>query len=430
MTSNYLNFIISRNTLLGVFLLQPLFLFWYKGYFLLTLLGLSLVFFVDLTMRHGRIWFDFSPLPVYIFFLLPLVSVLWSRYPDETLWRGGLVLVNIGIFYLMMRANSFNPHAVISRLVVIVPIVMAVMFVFIYVKFGSIRPDSREMGEVVKSICNGGPAMVVLCVPYLLLPGIIVNKWASWGALAACLLVVVLSESRGGVLMLALVIPLTALFYPASLSTRILRLVKLTGVLAAVFVTIALVVGVDRFVNPVLDRFMDSQLFKVGNWSDPSREEGDFGRLLLLTEGVNAVREEPFRGIGYGGFKNYIEDRHGKGHISHNLFITAWSEMGLLGMFVLCWLLWAVFFGLSKYSRGGGCFDSQKNKMIAVATFVALLLAIIHAQLRPVFSNPMLTVLLAQAYTMMRLRRNYQRSFAEHRRVSLFPSVKDTSALS
>jgi len=428
MLVNSLNYTISKITLLALFIMQPLFLFWYKGYFLLVLCGLLLVVIIDIMWKHGRIWFDFNSLVVYFFFSLPLISVLWSRYPDETLWRGALVLINIGIFYLMMRANSINPQVVISRLVIIVPVVMMILFVAIYIKFGAIRPETKEMNDFVKSICNGGPAMVVLCVPYLLLPGIIKNKWALWGALAACLFVVFLSESRGGFLMLAVAILLTVRFHPASLSARILRLAKMSVILGVVVVTMSLVIGVDRFVIPVLDRFINSQVFEVSSWSDPSSDEGDYGRVLLLVEGVNAVRDEPFWGIGYGGLKSHMEDRLDRGNISHNLFITAWSEMGLPGMFVLCWLLWSVFFGLSKYLKWR--FDSRKNKMIAAATCAALIVAFIHAQLRPLFFNPMFPILLAQAYTMMRRRRNYKSSFSGKKSGPLFVCGKENQELS
>lgn len=409
---NRLNYFFSKNTLIALFVLHPLFsLFWYKGYFLLTLFGLTLVLGVEFIAKRGRVWFDSRPLAAYLFFSLPLISVLWSRYPAETFWQGSLVLVNIGIFHLMMRANTFRLDKVISTIVMLVPVVMAIIFLILYVKYGSIRADSREMADVVKSIANVGPALVVLCVPYLLLvPGIVGRKINLCIALAACLFVVLLSQSRGGMLMLAIVVPLSFCLYPARWSIRVVRLLKVAMIVTAIAVIAVLFLGVERISTPVVERFENSQLTSIDGIIDPSRGSGDFRRALIYAEGINAVYDEPFLGIGYGGLARYMEARHGIGSTSHNIIITAWGEMGLPGMLVLFWLLWSVFFGLRKYLRSSG--GSKKDKLIAAATLAALIVAFIHAQFRPLFSNPMLPVLLAQAYTMMRLTRKHSNASA------------------
>jgi O-antigen ligase len=120
--------------------------------------------------------------------------------------------------------------------------------------------------------------------------------------------------------------------------------------------------------------------------------------------------------------------RHGRGDISHNIFITAWGEMGLPGLLVLFWLMWSVFLGTRKYLKIN--VGPQKDKMLAAATLAALVVAFLHAQSRPFLSNPMIPVLLAQAYTMMRLQKKQAgRSFVRERKMSVFKHKPNRESL-
>lgn len=401
--TNHLTNTISQYVILAIFCLHPLLiLFWYKGHFLLILFGVVSVVTIDLVKRRGRVWFDSSPLAAYLFLLLPIFSVLWSRYPDETVWSGSLVLANIGIIYLTMRANLFDSKAVISKLVIIVPIVFAITYVITYGKFGSIRPNSMEMGEVVKSIANVGPAMVVLCVPYLLLtPHLVRRKLIVWISLFACILVVLLSQSRGGMLMLALAFLLSVGLYPARISVRIVKLLKLTIVVVPFIFIFTISMGNEYVVETVIERFVSSQMVSSNGIFDPIKDEDDYHRALMYSEGIHAIYDEPVWGIGYGALAPYIEKRGGIGVVSHNIFITAWGEMGVPGLLAMLWLILSVFFMLRKYLKSS--IVTRKDKLLLVATTVALVVAFIHAQFRPLFSNPIFPVLIAQAYATIRL---------------------------
>jgi len=407
---------ISKKTLFILFILYPIFvLFWYKGYFILILSGLLLVVINQIVLNNGRLWLGTRTAAVYVFFLLPIISVLWSHYPEETLWRGSLVLINIGIFYLMLTANRYDAEIVISKLVIIVPFITLIVFMIIYMVYGSIRPDTVAMDEQIHSISNDLPALVVLCVPYLLMvPGIVRSKILIWGAVAASLFVVLLSQSRGGLMMILLSILMSIFMYPDKRSIRIIKFAKLS--VAAILITAVMVFsfGLDRLVMPVIDRFENSQLTSLNGFINPTKGGKDYRRAVMYSEGINAIYEEPILGIGYGSLSPYIEKSYIFSIVSHNLIITSLGEMGIPGLMVLLWLMFSIVVGLRNY-RGGNA-GTKKDKYFAAATLAALIVAFAHAQFRPLYSNPMVPVLLAQAYTMMRFTRKRRGDF----RLSLF----------
>ena len=358
-------------------------------------------------VTNGRLWLDKRLVVVYLFFALPLASTLWSRYPDETLWYGSLVLVNIGIFHLASKANTHSMDQLISSLVIIVPLVMAFTFVLIYYKYGTVRADSAAIKDEIKSISNAGPALVVLCVPYLLaFQSLAFKKSQVWFALVACFIVVLLSQSRGGLLMAVIALFLSLYFYPGSINARLLKILKWGGASLAILVVVLFFVGYERAIAPVIERFEQSQLFAGEGLTSPSKDAGgDFGRALMYSEGINAIYQEPISGIGYYSLMRFMEERNsiGFGTVSHNLIITAWGEMGLAGLFVLIWLVWSIMNGLRRCLKSDGL--THREKLLASATLVAFLVAIAHAQFRPLFSNLMFPIILAQAYTMIRLAR-------------------------
>lgn len=194
---------------------------------------------------------------------------------------------------------------------------------------------------------------------------------------------------------------MSLLLYPKKWSIRIVRIIKTGATMIVLASLVVAFVGMERTVIPVLDRFKGSQLTSIEGLTDPSRDAEDYRRALIYAQGFKVIAEEPVTGIGYGALTRHLEELHGRGIISHNLIITAWGEMGIPGLVALFWLVGAVFMGLGKYRKKGVGLTS--DKFLAAATLCALIVVFIHAQFRPLFSNPMFPVLLAQAYTMIKL---------------------------
>jgi hypothetical protein len=403
-----LNSYISSSAIILLLLLFPVFeLFWYSGYFFLMIVALSMVLLGDLLLNRGRVWFDVKPLPAYLLFALPVVSTAWSHYPAETLFRGLLVLSNIAIIYLALRANQFTYDNVISKAVVVVPIVMAFVFVFAFVVFGSVRAGGGEIADVVSSISNVGPAMAVICVPYLFSYLYLKKNVYIYGlSLVSSLIVVLLSESRGGIIMFLLSMLFSIMFLSRTIAGGVMVLLKV-GIIAAIVVSLLVyIVDFEVAFGSIMQRFENSQLMEEHWLHEPSRESDDYKRALMYSEGINVIKDSPEFGIGYGVLKEYIYNRnvYGIGVVSHNLIITVWGEMGFPGVVVFLWLMVSVTSVLIVCRRTMS--KDREAWLLASASMTSILIAVIHAQFRPIFSNPMFPIILAQAYTMSHLYRS------------------------
>lgn len=401
MRANIISASFSRSILTVVFALYPVFtLYFYSGHFVLLAGGLMLVLVLEASVTAGRIWVDRRSFPVYLFYLMPATSALWSRYPLDTLWSGALMLANIAIFHLASRANAVERDTLIMRLSVIIPLASFAAFTAIYFEYGSVRVLSRTMADEVKSFSNHGAALSVLCIPYLLaLTRIAQNKRMAYLCLGVAIMVVLLSQSRGAYLMLAFILIASPYFMTSQLGDRIMIYLRTTGFLMAIAVVVYLSFGYERTLAPVVERFTQSQILSEGLGA-PTKGDADYTRALIYAEGIDLIREHPLMGIGYHGFARYLEEKSGVYRVSHNLIITIWGEMGIPGLFVSIWLLAAVVINLRRQKRLEN--SSQQDRLIAAATSMALLVVIMHGQFRPVLTNPLLPILLAQVYAISR----------------------------
>ncbi len=197
-------------------------------------------------------------------------------------------------------------------------------------------------------------------------------------------------------------------FSPGSITKRVDKSIKWFIAILLISGISLPVIGVDR-VSSVIEKLGTSQLAYGGWLSPPVRGEPDFRRAQMYYEGINAIREAPLLGIGFHGLKPFVEerDRYGGGVISHNLVITAWGELGVLGISVCVWLFWSNIAGLMRLVKNR-YLDHNRRQLVA-ATLVALLLLLVQAQFRPFFSNPLAPILFAQSYSIIRSARESRR---------------------
>ena len=168
-----------------------------------------------------------------------------------------------------------------------------------------------------------------------------------------------------------------------------------------IFFTLSYFFDTKNYTMPMFERFKTSQMLNIDNLKEPDPEKEDYGRTIIISEGIRAIHERPLLGIGYGGLKGYIENHYGRGRISHNIIITMWGEMGLPGLLSLLWIIWVIYIGIYRFRISKT--TTQKEKILASATCVALLLAFINAQFRPFFFNPMIPIILGQTWSFIRL---------------------------
>lgn len=153
------------------------------------------------------------------------------------------------------------------------------------------------------------------------------------GLLAMVMYRAVVTFSRGGVLVAAICSALLLLvfIYRAPISLK-LRLIPRIGVMVAVIASTWLITTVNTS-GLIINRY--------ANQDAAGREDNDLtsGRLLILTEELNAFYENPITGLGIGKAKEYRLEQIGHEVASHNEVFRLLSEHGVFGILAFLILL-------------------------------------------------------------------------------------------
>lgn len=113
-----------------------------------------------------------------------------------------------------------------------------------------------------------------------------------------------------------------------------LILILLPSLLKELRVLIPLL-GSAFFLNMAFENFL---LFKRIESIFTGTDQSLMNRLYLFDRALEIVQFRPILGVGFGGFGNYVygDDRRS---YAHNLFLESWSELGIIGFFLICVLV-------------------------------------------------------------------------------------------
>jgi O-antigen ligase len=189
-------------------------------------------------------------------------------------------------------------------------------------------------------------------------------------------------------------------FVPFFYGTKLIQKLKI-GVHSLVIVLFFCVIlfsvkGIDKSFNIVVKRIIESSLLQNIVQLAPEKGTLDYGRSVMYVTGVNAIKNNPITGIGFMGLSKKIEESYGFQMVSHNIIITAWGEMGILGLFSFLWITILAVYRLHKLRRHFLKVNRYEYYFYS-ATIVSLFVAILHAQFRPQLSNPIFSIILGIA---------------------------------
>lgn len=323
--------------------------------------------------RRGGFVFPHPPSAWWLYALLVtcLLSVTWSQHPDDTSRALLALLPPVLIFVIAAVHYPYDWATRLERTAVAAPFIALAALIAQFAIYGAVR-------GVGSALSNHAPAIAIPFVPILM--GIFLRRRSPvvLAAIGCSIVVTLLSGGRGAyaLLAVAIVLPLVMRFRFRSAG----RSVGLAVFIAATGTIAILILGPEPTVEFVAERYRDTQLFR-SNTLNP--EMADYGRSVMYSEGIAAIRSEPIMGIGYGALGSEIERKYGFRLVSHNLIITAWGEAGLLGLISLV-----------------GLFSSLAWRVNRTA-FPGLLLAIgilfAYGMTRPQLTNPAMYLLFAAA---------------------------------
>ena len=322
---------------------------------------------------------------------------VWSHPIARGLIVLSLVML-IGAVFSMQRVGSFSfflkrmmPNLALAWLAAAavrgsreadllarVTVVGAAMFSLVALAVGYAGVEGRWTGYAYYDP-NDLALHLVATMPlavYFLRPRMAGAAWSviAGGSLLLFLLVLVKTESRGGLLGLVAVAGLLALTYDA-----IPARVRIGGMLAGVLALGAL--GSERFwarIQTILEPQSDYNL----DVRNPS------GRIEIWKRGLGYIAENPVLGVGLNAYlvaearlpeiarqRRMAGRSLNYGHVAHNLFIHVGVELGLVGLAVFVWLLWKCWrtlAGARRVRRSAGADAADRSAALARVLAISL----------------------------------------------------------
>ncbi|MCS3700522.1 hypothetical protein GGQ20_001839 [Salinibacter ruber] len=323
---------------------------------------------------------------VYLFFLAPFVSTLYSIDSSGTVYYSSLLL---GFYFIYLTAHGSSQRIGcewIYDLSLYIQITTAILFLYIVLTYGSVRPSSYDMRQVVGPISNQAAAISVLGIPYLLQYR--ESKVKKIFGLILVVAIVVLSESRAAYMLSFISIPMT-LFYRRKSSIKKVASFILYALSGILLLYAIYVLTNRRVVLSVINRF--NELLNPISTSIGDKNM----RLLMFFTGIDIVTLKPITGVGYYMIRKYMEQLYGNGIISHNILVSVWSEMGLFGLISFLIMVYKTWQNNQKIIKKSLRYGRDNLYRIGSANKVAFILAMSHAMVRPQLMNPMVYVILA-----------------------------------
>jgi O-antigen ligase len=333
------------------------------------------------------------------------VSSFWAPFPIESLWHASIHLIFLWIFISAFIALSNRNIKWFYYTVTFIPYMVLIASLFIYYRYGAIRADSKEISDAVGSFSNLAPAIVIPLIPFhIYLYLIKSNRLLTYISFYAAIIVVLISQSRGGYLMLSIIVLGSPFLFSTNYCKKLIYLTKILTILIILIGSIIFFFGYESTIGRVAERFSSSQLIHFFSADSPAKGESDYRRFVQYATGISIIKSHPIMGVGFYGFPTQMEklliDKEGS--VSHNIFFTVWGEMGILGLLAFVWL---VYSALLKTLRERSYCKKLRNRsgfLFYSALGMAISVSLLHAQFRPQLTNPLFYVIFALALSPIR----------------------------
>jgi O-antigen ligase len=289
--------------------------------------------------------------PVYwvgAYLLWAFASGLWTTSVSETTFL--LSSLAIAIVYMLAFASLLDSRRDLER-VVWVFVGAALVFGALSLQhfsdvfaWGQVADEGRSQGGVGDP--NAFAATQLVALPLVVAVAATARKrWLQISLYTTALVIIasiLTSLSRGGFIGLAVVLTILVLA-PFNLVFQTRR----NKAIALLVVALGTAAIVTRYSSDVIDRA--ESIFQEAN---PGTSGGS-GRINLWLAARSSIEEHPWLGLGYGGFRaestQLLLDTPGvdlsrytirtTGQPVHNSYLEAWTDLGIVGLFLYLGLL-------------------------------------------------------------------------------------------
>jgi O-antigen ligase len=302
--------------------------------------GIYLVTFFFLVLHYKRVLYAvtrnwFMWLLIGLLVALTLVSALWSNDPGTTV-RNSIALAGTTLFggYLATR-YSWREQLRLLAWALSIMAVLSLSYIFLGPS-GGVATDP-EGGVGVSGVFGHkqalGKSMALAAMVFFVLAATArSHRWLPWVGCAVALVLVLISESKGALVLLLMFVPLWPLY----------KALRWRYTAAVPFLIAAVLLGSGALILLLINA--ETVLTALGK--DPTLT----GRTAVWLAAWDMIQERPLLGYGFGAFWRGDEGPSAlillvtgaEYSNAHNAILTVWLDLGLLGVSVfVLGLFWA-----------------------------------------------------------------------------------------
>ena len=334
---------------------------------------LLIIIFIHLvsTKRLPEIFFNHLNIWFILFFLINLISSLFSEYRDFALIQ--LIVLAQGYGFIVINLFFLNEAVIARRLPLVLGLSIGLnsLIAGLGYFFGMEFLNTYDDVFLTIGATSGSNALAIMCVFVipLLVYGMLNAESAGPFFLYMILIFINLcgiisSESRGGFLHLIIVAMLILFFNRQRFQPRFF------GIVISFMAFGFLIVG-----TAIPDSYFERQKSLVAEEQDVSLRR----RAAYIKVGIKSFMENPFFGTGTGSFpKIWVKSKEtlyfkiGE-RPSHNVYLQVLVDTGLIGLFIYLGMLTQTFKDILKSIQNFDFREDNQFKAISITYIISFL---------------------------------------------------------
>jgi hypothetical protein len=311
-------------------------------------------------------------------FALFLATAFWAD--DEFAVIRGVAIDSIYLLVWFITYAWIRQAGRPAALALTLPVVIATVYVYLYTRYGFVRPFDFATGQQVGALANVAATTTALCIPFLFVE-ISRGRRLALAVLLVAGLVVLVSGSRIAVLLAGAFTAWGIVTTSRDFTAAVRNLAFAAGATVVLAGAVAMTDAGGEQLASFIDRLLATQLVPIGDESDVA---ADPERSIMYREAWWAFMTNPVSGIGYQNLGSLTESKHGVQIVSHNLLITLLVEGNLAVAAAFVWLVSRFFAGLARARRHATDADGAR---LARATGVAMGGVLLVGLVHPIISS-------------------------------------------
>lgn len=295
------------------------------------------------------------------------VSLLWAQQSGPVFAELTRFLPLFALFPIVYAAIRTRRHAMMLMLIIVAGSMLSAIVGILT----PLPPDAQGAGRLAGAGAGANalaPVLVSGAVLAAAFAGMrsprVAFRLAAVAAAVFCIVGVVLTGSRGGLLGLGVALIAALLFAGRGRRVRVVPIVSFAAVLTVLYII--------AFAPPILKE-------RIADPGDGS------GRADIWRVGIEMVKANPALGVGAGNFKarspEYVLEAGlirrsdlivDDPHVTHNIYLQVLSQLGIVGLLLMLSIVGAALAATAHAAREFARRKDQEMDLVARAVFVAL----------------------------------------------------------